>query len=871
MTDRARLRLQFLGAFAAASGAEDVTAAIAQPKRLALLIWLELSRPRGLHPRDTLCGLLWPESPNDKARAALRQLLLVLRRDLGEDIFVSEGELVGINAGRVTSDVGEVLDALERGDDLGAVAAFAGELLPGLPFAEGDYFERWLEQRRSDLRRAVVQASWREVERAESRGDSAEALRLAEWAFATDQTDEPGLRRVMTLQAQHGDRTAALRGYRRYADHLRQDWDAEPEEPTRLLYERIKEGDLALAPADSVRRSGADAHRQPEADRERSDSLTFSQEAGKKEVPPAQRRLRRLLVGLGVTVAVVAVAAAGLWGRGARKPPGHTRLVVLPFENRTGDVTWDHLSLLASDYVAQSLLQTGLLQVVPMSAASQVTHLFRAQPEADGTALPQRVAGETGAGLALSGAYYLVGDSLRFVVELTDAVGEKLLASPEPVLASRKDPMPGLERLRRLIAGTLAIWVDPAMRQDASQIRSPPSYETAKLMQEGFAAYHRDFREAARLFQRAFAMDTTYEPARLWQAMAHLDLGEWDTADSLVQLSERNQFRLGPSEKAFLGFQRAGLDGDPQARYRMIKAQSTLTPGFQTARQLGFETSKLNRPTEALEILAQVDPTSPQMTGSWTYWWHVVDAHHVLGRHDQELAVARKARNQYPDLLSSLWFEAQALAALGRVDEVNQLLDQSVNFAAQSLFTPGLLAMWSGLELLAHGDSISAGEAFDRSVSWYQRLPHSGRGTELSSTGLPGNGGLMSYGEALYFARQFAKAGEVFAQACSKIPDTPSCLGWDGVVKARQGQRDQALAAIDAIGRTDSTPRIRVQDQAYHQARIAAVLGDRAGAVELLRRAFTHGLNHGEWTHRDYDFHTLLDYPPFQELIKPKD
>jgi hypothetical protein len=113
----------------------------------------------------------------------------------------------------------------------------------------------------------------------------------------------------------------------------------------------------------------------------------------------------------------------------------------------------------------------------------------------------------------------------------------------------------------------------------------------------------------------------------------------------------------------------------------------------------------------------------------------------MLGEHDRELTAARRARKQYPDLLTTLEFEARALAALGRVDEVSRLLDQAGNFTPGSAsindpgLTAGLLAIWSGLELLAHGDSTAAENAFARSVSWYQRLPEQQR-----------NGQLMQYG-----------------------------------------------------------------------------------------------------------------------------
>lgn len=91
--------------------------------------------------------------------------------------------------------------------------------------------------------------------------------------------------------------------------------------------------------------------------------------------------------------------------------------------------------------------------------------------------------------------------------------------------------------------------------------------------------------------------------------------------------------------------------------------------------------------------------------------------------------------------MSALWLEAKALIALGRVDEVNHLLEQSVHQAPDRGTTSGLVALRSGQELLAHGDSVATEKVFDRAVSWYQGLPESERSHQLSR-----------YGEALYYA-----------------------------------------------------------------------------------------------------------------------
>jgi len=56
---------------------------ISQPRRTALLAYLAAATPRGLHRRDRLLALFWPELNQAHARAALRQALYVLREELG--------------------------------------------------------------------------------------------------------------------------------------------------------------------------------------------------------------------------------------------------------------------------------------------------------------------------------------------------------------------------------------------------------------------------------------------------------------------------------------------------------------------------------------------------------------------------------------------------------------------------------------------------------------------------------------------------------------------------------------------------------------------------------------------------------------------
>jgi hypothetical protein len=58
--------------------------------------------------------------------------------------------------------------------------------------------------------------------------------------------------------------------------------------------------------------------------------------------------------------------------------------------------------------------------------------------------------------------------------------------------------------------------------------------------------------------------------------------------------------------------------------------------------------------------------------------------------------------------------------------------------------------------------------------------------------------------------------------------------------------------------------------ESYWQACIAALLGEKERAMTLLHDAYTQGRAFTIWLHRDMDLEPLRDYPPFQELLRPK-
>ena len=143
-----------------AADGRELHSLLAQPKRIALLVYLCIAEPLGYHRRDTILGLLWPESDEEHARTSLRKSLHVLRKSLGEDTILGRGDdEIKVNTDVLSCDVVEFRDLLRQKRYKGALQLYRGDLLPGFIIDEAPEFDQWLEGERSQLQRDAAVAA----------------------------------------------------------------------------------------------------------------------------------------------------------------------------------------------------------------------------------------------------------------------------------------------------------------------------------------------------------------------------------------------------------------------------------------------------------------------------------------------------------------------------------------------------------------------------------------------------------------------------------------------------------------------------------------------------------------------------------------
>src|SRR5215210_211084 len=122
-------------------------ASIAPPlgaKTLGLLSFLAMEP--GAHRREEVTALLWGDSPEDKARASLRQALTHLRDALGDGLRVDRStvELTG----QLECDASEFL-RLANAEPASALAIDVPRFLHGLTIRSCHAFDEWAEEKRN--------------------------------------------------------------------------------------------------------------------------------------------------------------------------------------------------------------------------------------------------------------------------------------------------------------------------------------------------------------------------------------------------------------------------------------------------------------------------------------------------------------------------------------------------------------------------------------------------------------------------------------------------------------------------------------------------------------------------------------------------
>jgi predicted ATPase/DNA-binding SARP family transcriptional activator len=234
-------------------------------KVLALLVFLAVEQ--GVHSRDKITALLWPESDEERGKASLRRALSYLRESLEETSHEHSGNVplqpphvliehqtLSFNFAsdfEIDTQTLETAFTLARRRSSGelrthlarlhmAASCYRGNFLDGLTLPDTPDFEDWLLLQRESWRRMANTIFDRLSGWQAEAGELENALETTTCWVEHDLLNETAHTRLMQLHAALGNRAAALQAFERCRSILERELSAEPSSEIVVLAERIR-------------------------------------------------------------------------------------------------------------------------------------------------------------------------------------------------------------------------------------------------------------------------------------------------------------------------------------------------------------------------------------------------------------------------------------------------------------------------------------------------------------------------------------------------------------------------------------------------------------------------------------------------------
>jgi len=560
-----------------------------------------------------------------------------------------------------------------------------------------------------------------------------------------------------------------------------------------------------------------------------------------------------LLAGVAVLVAAAGVMAWFLLGPPSPDPQ---TVLVAPFANRTGNPSLDPLGLLAREHLVSRLSASGLARAIPGPSTGS----------GDDLALLSSHARKAGAGLAIAGDLFLRDGQLEVQARLVDAGRAELLYGVPSARAPLVNASEALGEAESRALGALAAHL--TAHAHSTLLSQPPRFEAYREFIVGSDLFATNLPTAVEHLERAVEIDPQYTSASIRLAVGLRNLNRAAEGRAVLARLDERRADLNDFERLWLDWALAVFDGRREEALVTLRRIEPRIPSDPVLHLLiGNAALAVNRPREAVAALAGIltwDPPDflarhPMLVNNYRAQ---ALASYMAGDLAGALAAARAGLERYPTDHTLHVIEGKALAALGEESNLDAVI--AAVLATPSRMPPANLLVEAAAAARAHGRPALSG-----------RLARHAR--ELLEAN-DGDGDPQR--EALLRAEALVLLGDLEGAQGELVTLAPepgsapserevSGLGWLGAVAARRGDLTVARAA-DAELAGVRQPDLRGVPT-YYRAAIAAWLGKRERAVELLQRAQAEGWGRF-WLLHDEErvlFEPLEGLPAYEAILHP--
>jgi len=558
-------------------------------------------------------------------------------------------------------------------------------------------------------------------------------------------------------------------------------------------------------------------------------------------------------------VGILLALTAALWVvlQTRNRPIDPELVLVAPFVNRTGDDAFDAVALLARDRLVAKLSESRIAGAVPAAI------------DGSGDDIDELCAAgiDSGAGLVIGGTLYLHEGEVEVQAMLADVRESALLIAIPASIAERERVS---EALDEVVARTLGAVATHLRAHGHFQLMShAPVFEAYQEFIAGSEVFAIDKLAAIRHLERAVTLDPNFTSAHFRLAAAYRSTGRRAEATDLLNRVDQSRANLTEFERLWLDYFLMSWDRRRDEALALLRRIESVVPDDPLVQHMIIGNAYcLNRPREvtvAMSVMVGGKSFEGLMNNQLLAktFRRCSMAYHILGQHEEGLRIAQQGLEVFPTDRGLLASEARALIALDDHEAFDNLIKRELSVATGPV----------PVDLLVEAAATS--RAIDR--------PDMSRDLARRALSLmddrPTDGDAWQEGvlraRALVFAGELDTAQNVLEGLrsmtdASEVAQWSEVSGWIGAVAARRGDleiaeaMDRVLAEIDAPSQWGWPT--------HYRAAIAAWLGHRDRAMDLLRQSRAEGWVSFSYLHDDHRvlFEPLEAMEDYQALLHPE-
>ena len=492
------------------------------------------------------------------------------------------------------------------------------------------------------------------------------------------------------------------------------------------------------------------------------------------------------------------------------------RILVLPFENATGDSSLNFIGRTASYYLTRELGHLENADIVPYDAM-----MLNKDDDINrfGTIPNLKIRKMTLAENVIHGQYRYLNDStLLFTAAMRHASTWDYIThfddQPVPLTAFEK-------ALAALVQDIAGYW-----QSKDKFVLSTPNKDALNATSQALTYWGTDYDKALEYLNKAIAYDSNFTDAYFYIVDVYNNQWQLEKADSALN-NITGHFSLQdfkPRELRRYRYSRALLDGRREEAFKILSVdyEKHKSGIFMNTSMAVNALYHVNEPERTLTILNEIPFDSLDFAQS-PYWVYritmAVQASYAIGRFDDAV---RYASYYPPDSLfpENRQMKIRAYAAAGDTTAVNrelrytELIFGIPDYRAALYWTAKQYQLLKQPELQKHylGEAL---EYYDN----YRASP---------------------YGHILYDLERYQEGFDHFKKMVAARPDSKYSLYGLGRGHAHLGHKDSTIMIIDKLS-TLRKPRFDYGEIYYLQARLYTSMGDYSSAMVKLEQAILDG------------------------------